>query len=210
MSTQVTVTTLPPCDICNDGTPARYDGRTVHGSWAYLCERHWRSFGVGTLGTGYGQRLVTADEKPRRRRSAPAVPKSLKQREVLFAAQSGDVRLLKGRTPQVRSLVKNHYVDPDTGRTTAKGDAAIEHLARPIEWSKCPLHSHPVGTRNHYGHLRSNLVAQASGDGETVYVTTHSASGTTPAWAVRRSTIPSKTIRLLGLDQPAWSPRIVR
>jgi len=59
MSEQVTVAQLPPCDICRGATvPAVYDGRTVHGPWAYMCEAHWAEHGVGRLGTGYGQRLV--------------------------------------------------------------------------------------------------------------------------------------------------------
>jgi hypothetical protein len=57
---------LPSCDLCSMlGTylvPARYDGATVHGPWAYMCEDHFRSDGVG-LGTGRGQRLLLPDEK---------------------------------------------------------------------------------------------------------------------------------------------------
>jgi hypothetical protein len=42
--------------------PARYDGATVHGPWAYMCEEHFQSDGVG-LGTGRGQLLVLPGEK---------------------------------------------------------------------------------------------------------------------------------------------------
>lgn len=53
--TQTTVAPLPRCDFC--GGEASYDGTTIHGPWAYMCERHFQSFGIG-LGTGRGQRLL--------------------------------------------------------------------------------------------------------------------------------------------------------
>lgn len=67
MSDQVQVPTLPACDVCKiDGAtmitrPAAYDGKTTFGPWAYMCEDHWKSHGVGRLGTGFGQRLILAD-----------------------------------------------------------------------------------------------------------------------------------------------------
>jgi hypothetical protein len=57
----VTVTKAPPCDVCADAgqdVPAAYDAKTIFGPWGYLCERHWRAFGVGHLGAGLGQRLI--------------------------------------------------------------------------------------------------------------------------------------------------------
>lgn len=42
--------------------PARYDGATVHGPWAFMCEAHFTSDGIG-LGTGRGQRLILPTEK---------------------------------------------------------------------------------------------------------------------------------------------------
>lgn len=57
--TKVTVTELPPCDFCKQEghmTEAKYDGRTNLGPWAYMCERHFRIYGIG-LGLGRGQRL---------------------------------------------------------------------------------------------------------------------------------------------------------
>jgi len=60
VGTEVTVSKRPPCDLC--GEPAHYDSRTRQGSWAYLCEAHWRRLGLGTLGTGFGQRLVLESE----------------------------------------------------------------------------------------------------------------------------------------------------
>jgi hypothetical protein len=68
VSTEVTVASIPPCDLCKDylgklgiSTPAAYDGKTTFGWWAYMCEEHWTLYGVGRLGTGYGQRLVLAE-----------------------------------------------------------------------------------------------------------------------------------------------------
>lgn len=47
----------PTCDICRK-TEAIYDGKTVNGPWAYMCELCWQHQGVGRLGTGFGQKLV--------------------------------------------------------------------------------------------------------------------------------------------------------
>jgi len=64
MATEVTVRRLPDCDVCKFETPgekprpAAYDGKTIHGPWANMCEEHWKSHGVGRLGTGFGQRLI--------------------------------------------------------------------------------------------------------------------------------------------------------
>lgn len=54
------------CDFCKtDGkeVEAKYDGKTVHGPWAYMCEEHFGAMGVG-LGTGRGQRLIVG-ERPK-------------------------------------------------------------------------------------------------------------------------------------------------
>lgn len=64
MSEQVEVLTLPACDICMAERrinifPASYDGKLKdRSSWAYMCEIHWLSQGIGRLGTGYGQKLI--------------------------------------------------------------------------------------------------------------------------------------------------------
>jgi hypothetical protein len=47
-------TTEKECDLCD--SKAGYDCKTKMGSWAYLCETHFKSLGVG-LGTGKGQKL---------------------------------------------------------------------------------------------------------------------------------------------------------
>ena len=41
---------------------AEYDGRTISGPWAYMCEECFVRFGVG-LGTGKGQRLVIMERR---------------------------------------------------------------------------------------------------------------------------------------------------
>jgi len=52
------VSKLPNCDFCNN--LAKYDGKTKIGPWAYMCERHFKEYGVG-LGTGLGQKLVVKE-----------------------------------------------------------------------------------------------------------------------------------------------------
>jgi hypothetical protein len=60
------VMNYPSCDICkyeqSRTSEAHYDGRTTSGQWAYMCETHFASRGLG-LGTGKGQRLIVG-EKP--------------------------------------------------------------------------------------------------------------------------------------------------
>jgi len=55
-SKEAVVTELPQCDFCAD--TAQYDARTTFGPWANMCEGDFRTYGVGQLGTGLGQRLV--------------------------------------------------------------------------------------------------------------------------------------------------------
>jgi len=43
------------CNFCGD--EAKWDGRTVFGAWAYMCDLHFALYGVGT-GLGRGQRLI--------------------------------------------------------------------------------------------------------------------------------------------------------
>lgn len=45
----------PKCDFCSK--PASYDGKTAMGPWAYMCDTHFRMYGVG-LGLGRGQKLL--------------------------------------------------------------------------------------------------------------------------------------------------------
>jgi hypothetical protein len=55
------VESLPFCDLCTNGTLARYDaklGLVEHGGvWANLCEKHFER-GECSLGIGKGQRFV--------------------------------------------------------------------------------------------------------------------------------------------------------
>jgi hypothetical protein len=65
MSEEVKVAALPKCDLHKyfKGDPnvtAHYDGKTIEGPWAYMCEDCFRDYGIG-LGTGRGQRLVVRD-----------------------------------------------------------------------------------------------------------------------------------------------------
>ena len=56
--TTTTVSVIPNCDICSPdlNVSAVYDGRTTQGSWAFMCEKHFKQIGRG-LGLGLGQRL---------------------------------------------------------------------------------------------------------------------------------------------------------
>ncbi len=55
------------CDICKHESQtevnAEYDVRLLTGQWANVCEIHFQSRTMGSLGTGIGQRLIVG-EKP--------------------------------------------------------------------------------------------------------------------------------------------------
>lgn len=56
--TEAPVTFIPMCDFPHsESVKAIYDGATVHGPWANMCEDHFQAFGMG-LGMGRGQRYV--------------------------------------------------------------------------------------------------------------------------------------------------------
>lgn len=61
MSTKVTVSVLPDCDVHKgDGQPgvqAYADAKLASGPWAYVCEKCFDQHGC-SLGTGRGQMLV--------------------------------------------------------------------------------------------------------------------------------------------------------
>lgn len=68
MSTVVTITVRPVCDVCQYVTgvtdePAFFDARTHSGRWANLCYPCWMTETDQRLGTGFGQRLVVKGEK---------------------------------------------------------------------------------------------------------------------------------------------------
>lgn len=47
------------CDFCSQNkkiTVAMYDAKTSAGPWAYMCEEHFKKYGIG-LGLGKGQKL---------------------------------------------------------------------------------------------------------------------------------------------------------
>jgi hypothetical protein len=59
-NTEVVLDELPMCNFVHgtaEPEPAHYDGATIHGPWAFMCEEHFRLYGIG-LGLGKGQRLV--------------------------------------------------------------------------------------------------------------------------------------------------------
>lgn len=55
-----TVKEYPKCDFC--GKEAYFDAKTQLGPWAFMCEEHFKQYGI-RLGTGYGQMLVKEDDK---------------------------------------------------------------------------------------------------------------------------------------------------
>lgn len=62
MSESAKVSKFPDCDMCmaidkQTGIQAVYDGKTNLGPWANMCEKHYRTFGIG-LGTGKGQKFI--------------------------------------------------------------------------------------------------------------------------------------------------------
>lgn len=64
MATEVKVSVLPDCDFCKQrghSHAAHYDGATVLGPWANMCEEDFVLFGRG-LGLGVGQRLVLTED----------------------------------------------------------------------------------------------------------------------------------------------------
>ena len=59
-NTAVIVGKIPHCDFCKEysmDNPATIDGKTTFGSWANMCDHHYKLYGVG-LGLGVGQRLL--------------------------------------------------------------------------------------------------------------------------------------------------------
>lgn len=64
-STWTYVTKFPDCDLCAQRgvyRQARYDGKTVFGPWANMCDADFEQFGTG-LGIGKGQRLLIQGEE---------------------------------------------------------------------------------------------------------------------------------------------------
>lgn len=47
---------IQKCDFCL--STARYDGKTVTGPWAFMCERHFQMFGYGKTGLGIAQKII--------------------------------------------------------------------------------------------------------------------------------------------------------
>jgi hypothetical protein len=59
--TRVKMTDLPKCSFCL--VEALYDFRTLDGSWAYGCAKHWELYRMyPDLGMGKGQSLVRSTD----------------------------------------------------------------------------------------------------------------------------------------------------
>lgn len=64
MGTETKVESLPLCDLCKEigeENEAHYDGMTVFGYWANMCDDCFAAVGTG-LGIGVGQRLVLQEQ----------------------------------------------------------------------------------------------------------------------------------------------------
>jgi len=48
------------CDFCTGKLIEKilYDARTIYGPWAVMCDEHFKVYGLGKLGTGYGQKYI--------------------------------------------------------------------------------------------------------------------------------------------------------
>lgn len=86
MSKEVYIAQPKRCDLCNDGTIAKFDARLTLGAyagqWANVCADHFESYTSGKLGTGVGQRLIVGE--------APEVDPTEKRAEIMAAIESGD------------------------------------------------------------------------------------------------------------------------
>lgn len=56
---EVRVPALPKCDFCEKR--AKYDGKTLRGPWAFMCQVHFEKHGVG-FGLGRGQELIEEEK----------------------------------------------------------------------------------------------------------------------------------------------------
>jgi hypothetical protein len=66
----VVITQPKRCDFCmrrGQVNEASYDGKTVMGPWANMCEMDFKEFGVG-LGLGRGQKLLVQAYDPDERK----------------------------------------------------------------------------------------------------------------------------------------------
>jgi len=57
---EINISEFPNCQVCKENginRKAKYDARSRHGWWAYMCESHYDQIGIG-LGTGKGQKLI--------------------------------------------------------------------------------------------------------------------------------------------------------
>lgn len=58
------VSELPKCDFGDTCKPAKFDSvcNINNRSWANMCAAHYREYGIGKLGIGYGQKLLTDNQ----------------------------------------------------------------------------------------------------------------------------------------------------
>ena len=89
MGKQTTVSHLPDCDLCANGTKAKYDVRLpLQGCWANVCEKHFKQEGCA-LGTGLGQELIEETDKMNIREAIKQLAKGQGLYGLLDARQIG-------------------------------------------------------------------------------------------------------------------------
>ncbi len=63
---EVKMSHAPDCDICEGlglkRADASYDGKTIYGSWAWMCEGCFKVYGTG-LGLGIGQKIIIEEKQ---------------------------------------------------------------------------------------------------------------------------------------------------
>ena len=68
------VETLPSCDICNNGTKAAYDSKTIMGPFGKLCVDHMASVGIPSISTKLELKVLTVKRvKPKVLNKIPVV-----------------------------------------------------------------------------------------------------------------------------------------
>jgi len=111
------------CDLCKQEgitREAKYDGKTIYGSWANMCEECYKEFGAG-LGTGKGQELP--------KRFPVTSPSSLKYTITLKEFEEGAMEgLMHIKCPQCKEKTP---AEPDATGTYCQSCDSHIALANP-------------------------------------------------------------------------------
>ena len=143
---------IPECDIHKyedgeEGVPAAYDGKTKFGPWANMCEKHFKTHGVG-LGTGKGQRFTSG-----RRQAMPSLKEIRihdKEKNLFSGVDGSGNRVVFKTSPdeskQLRDVMFGDLAQNFSG--VSVGDEDIVRQARrrrATEWKKVNNDGYPAG-----------------------------------------------------------------